>query len=301
MPKRREFKPTDRVCQRHFDAVDIQTTWDHMINGKLVQMERAKAKLKPTAVPKLNLLCTRERTVGKRSRTTVTATTGAPLLEITLDLDEKSTYEEVVDRMEETVDDQQCIKDDLINDGDNDDENTESFLDLTETPDEEPLRDDESSHHLHHTSTTTASPPVNISPEVDASFELLYDDIYEVMLPDTMYGIHRDPDRSFIVFSKFDVGRMCATKVLHIDREHCACRSYIDGILFEELSGAELSVSTIDKMLGDLDVQMLCASVPNRVRNAREAGDMGPPSGRSKCHRFVVLEGEVCSGCADIN
>lgn len=55
LPKHRNFKPTDRVCERHFQPGDIQTTWDHIINGKLVQLERNKPMLMPNAVPTLNL------------------------------------------------------------------------------------------------------------------------------------------------------------------------------------------------------------------------------------------------------
>lgn len=55
LPKHRVFKPTDRVCERHFQPGDIQTTWEHIINGKLVQMERIKAMLMPHAVPTQNL------------------------------------------------------------------------------------------------------------------------------------------------------------------------------------------------------------------------------------------------------
>lgn len=55
LPKHRDFKPTDRVCERHFQPGDIRTTWDHIINGELVRMERTKAMLLPHAVPSQNL------------------------------------------------------------------------------------------------------------------------------------------------------------------------------------------------------------------------------------------------------
>lgn len=45
----------DRVCERHFNKEDIQTTWDHVINGELLQMERGKPKLKSNAIPSNNL------------------------------------------------------------------------------------------------------------------------------------------------------------------------------------------------------------------------------------------------------
>ena len=55
MPKKREFKEQDRVCERHFRKSDIITTWDHVINGVLHQLPRGKPRLNPTAIPELNL------------------------------------------------------------------------------------------------------------------------------------------------------------------------------------------------------------------------------------------------------
>lgn len=55
LPKKREFKRMDRVCERHFNVEDIQKTWDHIINGELHQLLRDKPKLKENAVPSLNL------------------------------------------------------------------------------------------------------------------------------------------------------------------------------------------------------------------------------------------------------
>lgn len=55
LPKKREFKWTDKVCERHFEDKFIVTTWDHIIEGKLHQVERNKPKLKPDAIPTLNI------------------------------------------------------------------------------------------------------------------------------------------------------------------------------------------------------------------------------------------------------
>lgn len=56
MPEvKREFKPNDKLCERHFNKEDIITTWEHIINGKVCVLERAKPKLKDNAIPKLFL------------------------------------------------------------------------------------------------------------------------------------------------------------------------------------------------------------------------------------------------------
>lgn len=43
------------MCERHFDKNQILTHWDHIIDGKLCQLEREKPKIKSDAVPYLNL------------------------------------------------------------------------------------------------------------------------------------------------------------------------------------------------------------------------------------------------------
>lgn len=43
------------MCERHFDRNQILTHWDHIIDGKLCQLEREKPKIKPDAVPYMNL------------------------------------------------------------------------------------------------------------------------------------------------------------------------------------------------------------------------------------------------------
>lgn len=43
------------MCERHFEKSQILTHWDHIIDGKLCQLEREKPKIKVDAVPNLNL------------------------------------------------------------------------------------------------------------------------------------------------------------------------------------------------------------------------------------------------------
>lgn len=52
-----------------------------------------------------------------------------------------------------------------------------------------------------------------ISPEVLEKFDNLYDDLFEITLPNTLWGVHRDPDRKFIVFSQFSLNKMGLSKV----------------------------------------------------------------------------------------
>lgn len=52
---KREFRETDRVCERHFDRTQILTHWEHIIKGVIHQIEREKPKIKADAIPYLNL------------------------------------------------------------------------------------------------------------------------------------------------------------------------------------------------------------------------------------------------------
>lgn len=52
---KRDFRETDRVCERHFDRSQILTHWEHIIDGKLCQLEREKPKIRANAIPYLNL------------------------------------------------------------------------------------------------------------------------------------------------------------------------------------------------------------------------------------------------------
>lgn len=49
-------------------------------------------------------------------------------------------------------------------------------------------------------------------------FETLFDEVYEVELPSTLWGIHRDLDRTFIAFTEFSKDSMNVRKYLFIDQ-----------------------------------------------------------------------------------
>lgn len=55
MFNKRDFRETDRVCERHFDRSQILTHWEHIIDGKICQLEREKPKIRANAIPYLNL------------------------------------------------------------------------------------------------------------------------------------------------------------------------------------------------------------------------------------------------------
>lgn len=133
----------------------------------------------------------------------------------------------------------------------------------------------------------------------DTSFEQLYDDIYEVMLPDTMYGVHRDPERTFIVFSLFDAIAMRTSKVLRIDQSGRRARTFIDGVLCTDCRLPELSTDLVTTTLADLDTWRLCRRMAGRQtrRNGLPAENSG--KWEAKCLRYVADgDGDACASCA---
>lgn len=60
------------------------------------------------------------------------------------------------------------------------------------------------------------------------AFENLYDEAFDVTFPNTLWGLHRDPDRKFLVFSTFNSNSMKFDKFLHID----------DGLLCRVVKGS---------------------------------------------------------------
>ena len=76
------------------------------------------------------------------------------------------------------------------------------------------------------------------------SFNLLYDNCYEVLLPNSLWGIHRCPNRSALCFSFMDINQMKVTKIVIIT---------VDGTI--QLYANEFLISNLQltKDLDDLD------------------------------------------------
>lgn len=84
------------------------------------------------------------------------------------------------------------------------------------------------------------------------TFDGLYDDIFEVELPCTMYGVHRDPHRTFIAFTLIDPITISTAKALHIDR-HLRTKTIVKGLTVESTEHDDLTVDNINDILNGLD------------------------------------------------
>lgn len=84
-------------------------------------------------------------------------------------------------------------------------------------------------------------------------FDAVYDDIYEVVLPNTLWGNHRDPeDRQYIAFTLFDANKMnCSIAVKITDNFNL--KVYKNGIQTTCETLSELNVDVLTKLVNELN------------------------------------------------
>lgn len=117
------------------------------------------------------------------------------------------------------------------------------------------------------------------NPEKLASFECICDDIFEVVLPSTLWGIHRDPDNKFIAFSMFDVSTMSNSKLLYVS-DKFEVKIVILNTIISEQNLNEISIEILSNLLNDLEEYRLCT-------------DHRAP----KCELLALSDSNYCSNC----
>lgn len=214
LPNKRPFKKHDRVCERHFEDNMISSSWEANINGHVHVTPRDKPKLRENAFPCKNL----------------------PNKE-----DFVSPLEDQLRKRNEKV---EILAQQIVNPSKRKEKVVEILSQHIITPKKRKLRTkaeaaspkkakqtempvveineillDEPQLDAEELQATTA-PGIELSPEVLQKmlemFESLYDEAFDVTLPSLLWGIHRDPDRKFIVFSEFNQSTMSVCKLLHI-------------------------------------------------------------------------------------
>lgn len=226
---RRPFRINDRICERHFTNDQILTHWEHIIDGKLVQLQREKPRLKDNAIPQLNLEVRHAHT----KRTRAPKKLAVVSIEMQLSVDDASATSDPMD---------------LSNDGD-----LENFPEMP-TSDDEVL--DVSIEKLNAAGCGTREENDETS-EAESKrkiFETIYDDIYEVVLPSTLWGIHRDPDQKFIAFTQFDSLKMNCSRALFVSNAF-EIRATIGGADVLTETADVLTVQFLSKALSELDEQ----------------------------------------------
>lgn len=85
------------------------------------------------------------------------------------------------------------------------------------------------------------------------TFDAVYDDIYEVVLPNTLWGIHRDPEeRTYIAFTLFNAKDMNCSIAVKISNDFNV-NVFVNGVKQSEDTLDELSVDTLTKLLTQLN------------------------------------------------
>lgn len=99
---------------------------------------------------------------------------------------------------------------------------------------------------------------IQLTPEqqekMKAAFDDLYEEAFDVTLPSLLWGIHRCPDRKFIVFSEFNPNTMTCAKILHISDTFC-CKTYVNSELNSAkiLEITHLATDYVSVMLDELE------------------------------------------------
>lgn len=83
-------------------------------------------------------------------------------------------------------------------------------------------------------------------------FDTVYDDIYEVVLPNTLWGIHRSEERRYIAFTLFNANEMKCTIAVKIT-DNFNLKVFINGEQQTDEALDELSVDTLTKLLAQLN------------------------------------------------
>ncbi|ETN62019.1 hypothetical protein AND_006322 [Anopheles darlingi] len=158
LPKHRELKLHDRVCEKHFRPSDILRDWTHTINGLTTVLPRKKPTLLPSAVP------LPEESLKRKPKQIASQGTKAPAKEQRIPSVER---EDPVEKQIQVI---------------------EISIGAPDEGEEE---------HIE---------PVEIeeAPEISPVFEELYTNVYAVELPSSLWGIHRDPKRKYVAFTRFD-------------------------------------------------------------------------------------------------
>lgn len=243
LPNKRSFKKHDRVCQRHFNEDDIIQFWEVNINGKTHLTPRDKPKLRENAVPCKNIPNINE--VDSEVPTKKTAKVQILSQKIIAPAKRKS------EKIEESLPPKKPMK-----------EHKAVFLVEKVITEQSTMAHKEESDQTVQKSQEDFGRAVileeaelteNLQEKIDA-FESIYDEAFDVTLPSLLWGIHRDPERKFVVFSEFNQSTMSMSKLLHIS-ETCQCKTFINNVLKSSIHLQYEKVTTdfVSDLLEELD------------------------------------------------
>ncbi|XP_055618518.1 uncharacterized protein LOC129763461 [Toxorhynchites rutilus septentrionalis] len=201
LPKHRPLKPFDRICQYHFREEDILHYWEYNINGRVERMLRNKPTLRPNAVPTVvDLGVQMLETQGSPVKQGVKRKRSQKIMK-------KIVYKVAkADNIPEGHTVELTVQENALHGITNQDssKDTEVF--------EYPVQTiNDTIGGLHHNIV------IETTPIPHSDFETLFDEVYEVQLPSTLWGVHRDAEKTFISFTEFSKDTMNIRKYLYVD------------------------------------------------------------------------------------
>ncbi|KAI8127955.1 hypothetical protein FF38_08959 [Lucilia cuprina] len=225
LPKVRTLRSIDRVCYLHFRPEDVVYTFDHCINGQIFKIHRDRPRLKPDALPCLEMTTKEEllsykvkhrlRSNAKVSENTIADQISDLITEKQSPDNETKMNTEEIDEILLPLEDNKCG---IIVNFEDDNENITNQETRTNNESENQIIDDliteETSYECEETLNTNKQHLV-LNKILDL-FNLLYDNVYEVIAPNTLWGIHRCPHRSMICFTYMDVTKLQVSKMISI-------------------------------------------------------------------------------------
>ncbi|CAO1388233.1 unnamed protein product [Diamesa serratosioi] len=253
----RLFKIHDRICERHFKDEDINSFWETVIKGEVHKTTRDRARLNDNAIPSLNL----DGGDAKKKKTNITIDNEAnkvgnsDLLVETIK--RPSRKRKAKDDKEVSVIEQPIVivvKPDKF-------ENTDEHVGTIQTTPERDGLITPIEVESPADSNENGSPEniIKIITEADKNemienLDILWDEAFDTTLPSQLWGIQRCPERTFIVFSKFNKSIMKSSKLLYVDNEF-QYKIFVDDkeILVKPLEKHEINTEFFSNLLSDLD------------------------------------------------
>lgn len=205
---KRSLNKSDRVCERHFESNDIIEFWENNIQGRIHLTPRDKPKLRESAVPSKNLSPISSKNVDKHSAaiTQKRKFTKGPRdysIKESKILKLIDSNDDIIDQLDVEIPEDAAI---LFS------QSTNAGQIVLKNPDES-----NSKKLLDYENSSLLFQPVLLSEENRvknlAAFETLYDEAFDVELPNLLWGIHRDPEKRFIAFTEFNQQHMNMSKV----------------------------------------------------------------------------------------
>lgn len=292
----RPVKSSWRVCQYHFQPEDILKSFSHTIGGEVFVIERERPRLKPNVVPTRNLqintfIGNNEREtksiknhishVLKQSKDT-DALNRRSIAQLNLagnqDAVPGEKCEKACVRNVEIIKVQHESKDptavaDILNrtseflEEDDEQFESQSFEDITNECNQNLDRNDgviilqdkeNTESSLTDNKTEYLANCSNPIAEID-SFDNLFDSVFEVVLPTTLWGVHRSPQQKRIMFVCIDEEQLNVQKMLIVDDSGDLKMYLVSRLIREEhWPVGILTPERISDMLAELEAMQIC-------------------------------------------